>query len=175
MSTISIKILSLVVITNGVFASDCESIADRTEELSKCCTVQDPFPREAFMKCYNAAQGTDEEKIICAAECNFRENGILGPNNELNEEKARDYVDHIEQDEWREQVADIVQSCWAKLDAMKQASAERTTKCPLFYMMMQMCLANRMFVYCPAREWHSSEFCEDAKQSQCLNTFSNGA
>lgn len=90
-------------------------------------------------------------------ECNFRETGILGENNELSKEKALEYVATIEEGEWRDKTKDIVESCWARLEAMKELSAQKSSKCPLLYMMMQICLSKKMFVECPAGEWHTSK------------------
>lgn len=89
-------------------------------------------------------------------ECNFRESGILGENNELSKEKALEYVATIEEGEWREKTKEIIESCWAKLDAMKELSAQKPSKCPLLYMMMQICLGKKIFLECPAAEWHTS-------------------
>ncbi|KAL1376923.1 hypothetical protein pipiens_016600 [Culex pipiens pipiens] len=89
-------------------------------------------------------------------------------NNELSKEKALEYAASIEEGEWREKTKEIVESCWARLDAMKELSAQKPSKCPLLYMMMQICLSKKVFVECPAAEWHTTPFCEEAKQSNCL-------
>lgn len=33
-------------------------------ELEKCCTVKDPFPKDALPKCYQSAEGNEGEKIV---------------------------------------------------------------------------------------------------------------
>ncbi|XP_038119921.1 uncharacterized protein LOC119769987 isoform X2 [Culex quinquefasciatus] len=164
----SALLLILVMAVDFSISEECYKFMTRMQELEKCCTVKDPFPKEALPKCYQSAEGNEGEKIVCAVECNFRESGILGENNELSKEKALEYVATIEEGEWREKTKEIIESCWAKLDAMKELSAQKPSKCPLLYMMMQICLGKKIFLECPAAEWHTTPFCEEAKQSNCL-------